>query len=753
MPRLFGAMFATAAIAACAFAGTAFAADGYEADGVSGFYDDSYALMYTNVEKTYESGSTYSDTEYTLIDTNYKEIFTTDEEKEGVATITDASDVTDYGVRTYNASTGLTGLSTYSGKTLLEQKYQAIGYSADSQVVFAAVGDEGKIVLEQYARGTSKAIDTLDIAIEAKDQTPHVYTVAPSESFVIVRGQYYDSEADEMVIVEKMVAYTAEGMELVDMSAPEGFDLSTSTGLTSITDGIDPVFYSATFTKTDEDYSTTTENVFYLTDGTAIDELTGYTYEGNNFNSATGAVADKFLFSKTDVTENDDDKMTGAKSTAKLVGKDGKVIATLPEQSFDGALSSSYYRDPFNWGMFADYAFVTGQYDTEYTKEGQEYTSSYTTYLPCKIFDASGNVVKEVAHASSAYSDVATKDKTRYMTVSSYANFDDSVKTYRDSETGKYRYWGSFTTYLNEDLNEIPGHTVTRQNETGKATDEPQAYMLDGTKLYTGGKFAFDQNDNFVQRAGQYVTSMYNNLHRSTGDGGYGYSSSGIRVGSTDAYIATSDNGKFGIVTSSGDALVASEYDGLYSQYNCELAMVKKDGKWYFVDLSGRARAEMFRLYNQYTGEHFYTSDAAERDSVVAAGWTDEGTGWIAPGGSTNPVFRLYNQYAGEHHYTMTASERDELVEAGWTDEGVGWFSDSTLTQPLFREYNPYMPACNHNYTTDMEEHAALISLGWVNEGIAWYGVEVTEPMGDGSETVKAADTTAQDSDLTAAAL
>ncbi len=131
----------------------------------------------------------------------------------------------------------------------------------------------------------------------------------------------------------------------------------------------------------------------------------------------------------------------------------------------------------------------------------------------------------------------------------------------------------------------------------------------------------------------------------------------------------------------------------------------------------------MHRLYNPYSGEHFYTANESERDDVVAAGWTYEGVGWNAPSSSWKPVYRVYNSYAGEHHYTLDAAERDALVEAGWTDEGTGWYSDEDEATPLYREYNPNEFSCNHNYTADKEEHDYLVSIGWVDEGIAWYGM------------------------------
>lgn len=132
------------------------------------------------------------------------------------------------------------------------------------------------------------------------------------------------------------------------------------------------------------------------------------------------------------------------------------------------------------------------------------------------------------------------------------------------------------------------------------------------------------------------------------------------------------------------------------------------------------ATQTMFRLYNPNSGEHFYTSSTVERDSIIAVGWQDEGTGWIAPSGG-DPVYRLYNQYAGEHHYTTSVVERDMLVSVGWNDEGVGWYAGGE--RPLYRLYNPNAYANNHHYSTDVGERDILISIGWQDEGIAWYGV------------------------------
>ena len=134
----------------------------------------------------------------------------------------------------------------------------------------------------------------------------------------------------------------------------------------------------------------------------------------------------------------------------------------------------------------------------------------------------------------------------------------------------------------------------------------------------------------------------------------------------------------------------------------------------------------MYRLYNKWTGEHFYTADKDEQKNLVKVGWTDEGTGWIAPTKSNTPVYRLYNSYVegGDHHYTMSKDERDACVKAGWTDEGIGWYSDDNKTVALYRQYNPYAVSGLHNYTTNINERYNVVAAGWTDEGLAWYGVD-----------------------------
>ncbi len=463
-----------------------------------------------------------------------------------------------------------------------------------------------------------------------------------------------------------------------------------------------PSFYEVTVYKEEgESY----ESAYYLPDGTLVPALTGYTYKEND---AIGTTApSKFVFTKETKTEEP------AKTTTEAIVVDpsGTTLATITGMSADST-SARFY-----WGLIGGYVYQYGSY---YVYDDESDYPLYQQYLPCTFYDMNGKSVKEIPLTTSADTYLTAKDKTPYVYAHAYAFEDESVQSYSG------RYSGSYAIYLDENLNEIPGHLITSQNET-TPTDEPSQYMLDGTKLYMGGKFAFDQDNNIVSRAGQSVTALFDNMHYTPGN--YYYGNNSIRVGSSDAFIATDDKGKFGLVTSEG-ALVASECDGLYSQYNSELAMVKKGDKWYFVDgLAGKARSEMHRMYNPNSYEHFYTADPAERDTLIAAGWNYEGVGWIAPAGSSKPVFRMYNANGGEHHYTMDATERDDLVAAGWNYEGVGWFSDVNKTNGLYRDYNPNMFSCNHNYTASLEEHQTLIEAGWIDEGTAWYGLDYVPPI------------------------
>lgn len=102
----------------------------------------------------------------------------------------------------------------------------------------------------------------------------------------------------------------------------------------------------------------------------------------------------------------------------------------------------------------------------------------------------------------------------------------------------------------------------------------------------------------------------------------------------------------------------------------------------------------VYRLYNQYDGDHLITTDVNEYNSLEAIGWTKEGVQWHAPT-TGKPIYRLYNQYNGEHFYTLDKGEYDRLkgkdsrgrVNADnkrntghWTGEGTAFYALSVST-------------------------------------------------------------------------
>ena len=113
--------------------------------------------------------------------------------------------------------------------------------------------------------------------------------------------------------------------------------------------------------------------------------------------------------------------------------------------------------------------------------------------------------------------------------------------------------------------------------------------------------------------------------------------------------------------------------------------------------VSASDQTDNYRLYNPNSGEHFYTSNAVERDKLASCGWRYEGVGWVSSSNGAS-VYRLYNPNAGEHFYTLDASEKNHLVSVGWRYEGVGWYSDASGSIPVYRQYNPNAKCGSHNY-------------------------------------------------------
>ena len=138
----------------------------------------------------------------------------------------------------------------------------------------------------------------------------------------------------------------------------------------------------------------------------------------------------------------------------------------------------------------------------------------------------------------------------------------------------------------------------------------------------------------------------------------------------------------------------------------------------------------LYRLYNPYTHEHFFTAETVENDNLVRLGWKSEGgVGYIYKHAEKGGVYRLYNPTTGEHHYTMNEDEVATCVKAGWKNEGVKWFSaqDKEVTlNKLYSMYNPYEKKFYHHYTADAQEIEQMVKAGWRKEEVKWCTLPLT---------------------------
>ena len=117
-----------------------------------------------------------------------------------------------------------------------------------------------------------------------------------------------------------------------------------------------------------------------------------------------------------------------------------------------------------------------------------------------------------------------------------------------------------------------------------------------------------------------------------------------------------------------------------------------------------------FRAYNPRTDSHFFTTSRAEFENAIRNGFRDESTSRAgfevlsdAVPNST-PIYRLYNIQTGQHYYTTDRAERDFLVAIvpppasgpdtrtmGWRFERADGFiypSGQTGTTAIYRLYN-----------------------------------------------------------------
>ncbi|WP_043428931.1 metallophosphoesterase [Cystobacter fuscus] len=103
---------------------------------------------------------------------------------------------------------------------------------------------------------------------------------------------------------------------------------------------------------------------------------------------------------------------------------------------------------------------------------------------------------------------------------------------------------------------------------------------------------------------------------------------------------------------------------------------------------TGTGLSPVYRIYSPSRGEHFWTIDATEKQDLVSTGGftTDEGIGFYASKTADAclvPVYRFSNTTLKKHRFATTQAERDSLRAAGWADEGIKLYAAPSSPQPV----------------------------------------------------------------------
>ena len=151
------------------------------------------------------------------------------------------------------------------------------------------------------------------------------------------------------------------------------------------------------------------------------------------------------------------------------------------------------------------------------------------------------------------------------------------------------------------------------------------------------------------------------------------------------------------------------------------------------IDIWGlSADVSVYRLYQQSTGRHVYSSNQQEIDFLTGLPQSDflnEGIAYVVSGNASQDLHRFYKPSTGSHFYSASNIESDALIaspESGYLYEGVAYRVFSPLDAPtgstaVTRFFDPLQGT--HFYTANEHEIVILQTTQptWIQEGIAWY--------------------------------
>lgn len=449
--------------------------------------------------------------------------------------------------------------------------------------------------------------------------------------------------------------------------------------------------------------------------------------------------------------------------------KEDKLAANMPDALYNVLQGKWDKIGGLHDGGTNDYLIIEGTNVSYYYRE-------YTTEPIYTLYNCTVSLVSEDYDSNGHYYFVSIKGDGRDSTYRLY-DYDLACLQCWWYSNGSYHYSGSDSFVKDESYNPTPPQPSVSGIRIADCPNEVSvgssmlltAYLLPENTLTHGVSWSSSNPDvatidymgniNFVSTGKTTITATYNGTYQDTCeinvvedeivvDEMYITASSvNLNVGDEyviKAYFPADDSYRIADYVQPYNRTSDYELESItrgnkYSEYVFRIiafkagvdtlyveSLIAKDIRKCVVTVTDQggtdvdAVATMYRLYNPNSGEHFYTSNAGERDYLDAVGWNYEGEAWKAPK-KGDPVYRLYNPNNGGHHYTMNVGERDYLDAIGWNFEGIAWYSAPSNGTAIYRLYNPV--SGEHHYTKDSNERDVLSVSGWNYEGVAWYGV------------------------------
>ena len=206
--------------------------------------------------------------------------------------------------------------------------------------------------------------------------------------------------------------------------------------------------------------------------------------------------------------------------------------------------------------------------------------------------------------------------------------------------------------------------------------------------------------------------------------------SQGVTEGGSSGSGIFSNGNLVGVLSGGASSCTASAsrmYD-FYGRF--DVAYKAALSQWLSAS-SATTRTSIYRFYNTATGAHFFTSNAVERDSVIAnlKSFNYEGIGFYAYGAQavgTSPVFRFYNPRTAAHFFTISADERDWVMRTYpfFQYEGPAWYAQTDASNGATAMYRFYLPKTGtHFYTFSAAERDYVIAQlkEYQYEGTGYY--------------------------------